>query len=151
MIKTKNKLFERKGRQPTNENVKLLYNIFRNRVKRELKKSTKSYYAAYFEEHSNNIKKIWEGIRSIVNIKNSVNPKIAQLNINGSVIDEPKLVVNEINNFFVPKVPNILPENFLKNRNQFNFIIAHIADEVLEIIKSLNNKSSGPPSIQPPV
>ena len=38
MIKTKNKLFERKKRQPTNENVKLLYNIFRNRVNRELKK-----------------------------------------------------------------------------------------------------------------
>ena len=158
MIKTKNKLFERKKRQPTNENVKLLYNIFRNRVNRELKKSKKSYYAAYFEEHSNNTKKTWEGIRSIVNIKNSVNPKIVQLNINGSVIDEPKLVVNEINNFFVnvgpntekdvPKVPNILPENFLKNRNQFNFIIAHIAnEEVLEIIKSLNNKSSGPSSI----
>ena len=37
MIKTRNKLFERKKRQPTNENVKLLYNIFRNRVNRELK------------------------------------------------------------------------------------------------------------------
>ena len=48
----------------------------------------------------------------------------------------------------VPKVPNILPENFLKKRNQFNFIIAHMAnEEVLEIIKSLNNKSSGPSSI----
>ena len=48
----------------------------------------------------------------------------------------------------VPIVPNILPKNFLKNRNQFNFIIAHIAnEEVLEIIKSLNNKSSGPSSI----
>ena len=26
----------------------------------------------------------------------------------------------------VPKVPNIYPEKFLKNRNQYNFIIAHI-------------------------
>ena len=57
MIKVKNKLFGRKKRQPTNENVKLLYNIFRNRVNRELRKSKKSYYATYFEEHSNNIKK----------------------------------------------------------------------------------------------
>ena len=85
MIKIKNKLFERKKRQPTNENVKLLYNMFRNQVNRELKKSKKSYYATYFEEHSSNIKKTWEGIRSIVNIKNSVNPKIAQLKINGKV------------------------------------------------------------------
>ena len=66
-----------------------------------------------------------------------MNPKIAQLNINGIVIDDHKLVVNEINHFFVkvgpntekdvPKVPTIL--------------------EVLEIIKSLNNKSTGPSSI----
>ena len=80
-------------------------------------------------------KKTWKGIRSIVNIKNSMNPKISQLNLNGTMIDDPKLVVNEINNFFVnvgpntekdvPKVPTIFPENFLKNRNQYNLIIAH--------------------------
>ena len=44
----------------------------------------------------------------------------------------------------VPKVPNILPENFLKNKNQFNLFIAHISNEdVLEIIKSLTNKATG--------
>ena len=48
----------------------------------------------------------------------------------------------------VPKAQNIFPDNFLKNRNQFNFIIAHISNhEVLEIIESLNNKSTGPSSI----
>ena len=35
-----------------------------------------------------------------------MNPKIAQLNINGTVIDKPNLVVNETNNFFVNAVPN---------------------------------------------
>ena len=40
------------------------------------------------------------GIRSIVNIKNSMNPKIGQLNIKGTVIDDPKPIVNEINHFF---------------------------------------------------
>ena len=38
MIKIKNKLFYRKKRQPNNMNVKRLYNIFRNRVNRELNK-----------------------------------------------------------------------------------------------------------------
>ena len=48
----------------------------------------------------------------------------------------------------VPKVQNISPERFLKNRNQLNFLISHISnEEVLEIIKSLNNKSTGPSSI----
>ena len=55
IIKIKNKMFGRKKRQPTNENVKCLYNIFRNRVNKELKRSKKHYYAAYFEEDNNNI------------------------------------------------------------------------------------------------
>ena len=42
MIKIKNKLFSRKKRQPNNENVKRLYNLFRNRVvNKELVKSKK--------------------------------------------------------------------------------------------------------------
>ena len=41
MINIKNKLFNRKKRQPNNENIKILYNIFRNRVNKDLKKSIK--------------------------------------------------------------------------------------------------------------
>ena len=78
------------------------------------------------------ILKILDGIRSIVNIKNSGNPKIAQLNINSEVVDKPKQIVNKLNDYFVnvgpntekivPKVPNISSVYFLKNRNQFNFL-----------------------------
>ena len=138
--------------------MKYLYNVFRNRVNRELKKTKKKYYATYFEEHSKNIRKMWEGIRSIVNTKNSGIAKIAQLNVNGRVIDNPKQIVNKVSDFFVnvgpntekevPKVPTLSPDHFLKNRNQFNFIIAHISnEEVIEIIKSLQNKATGPSSI----
>ena len=78
--------------------------------------------------------------------------------MNGRVIDNPKQIVNEVNDVFVnvgpitekevPKVPNLSPELFLKNRNQFIFIIAHISnEEVMEIIKSLQNKATGPSSI----
>ena len=111
-------------------------NIFRNRVNRELKKSKKSYYSSYFEEHNNNIKKTWEGIRKIVNTKNNINYGISQLNINGKIINDPKAIVNSVNDFFVnvgpeteknvPKTRHISPINVLKNRNQTDFIIAHI-------------------------
>ena len=57
MIKIRNKLFARKKRQPNNENCKHLYSLFRNRINREIKKSKKQYYAEYFKEHVNNIKK----------------------------------------------------------------------------------------------
>ena len=69
MIKIRNKVFARKQRQPNNDNCQRLYNLLRNRVNRELKKSKKQFYAEYFSANLNNIKKTWDGIREIVNIK----------------------------------------------------------------------------------
>ena len=47
----------------------------------------------------------------------------------------------------ISKVPKILPSNF-KNRNQINFVIAHISsEEILDIINSLENKNTAPYSI----
>ena len=57
MIKIRDKAYARKKRQPNNENCKGLYNLFRNRVNWEIKKSKKQYYAEYFAENVNNIKK----------------------------------------------------------------------------------------------
>ena len=48
----------------------------------------------------------------------------------------------------IPKIPSKSPEQFLKNRNQFEFIIAHISvEEVVEIIASLPLKATGHASI----
>ena len=89
MIKLKNKLFQRKKRQANNLEVRRLYNLFRNRVNRELKKAKKNYYTKYFEENNNNIKKTWEGIRSIINIK-STKSTISQIKVNNKVIKNHK-------------------------------------------------------------
>ena len=105
-----------------------------------------------------NIKKIWSGIREIVNIRNNISTKITQLNINGKIIDNPKDVANQLNDFFVnvgpltessiPRSENISPNKFLKKRNQFDLFLAHVShDEVFKIINTLQNKSAGPASI----
>ena len=157
MIKIKNKLFQRKKRQSNNLEIKRLYNLFRNRANRELKKAKKNYYTKYFEENNNNIKKTWEGIRSIINIK-STKSTISQIKVNNKVIQNHKEIVETLNNFFVnvgpnterniPVNPKTKPEHYLKNRNQLNFLIAHIStEEVLDIINQLENKSTGPQSI----
>ena len=65
-------------------------NIFRNRVNRELNKSKKDYYSTYFEDNKTNCKKVWEGIRSVINIKNSKNNTINQLIVDDKLIDETK-------------------------------------------------------------
>ena len=158
LIKIRDRLFERKKRQPENEHVREIYNRVRNRVSRQLEKSKKEHYESYFDEMNNNIKKTWEGIRKIVNVKKSTKFSISHLNVNGKIVDQPIDIANNLNNFFVnvgpqtektvPKVPTKTPDQFLKDRNQFLFIIAHISvDEVVDIIAALPKKSIGPHSI----
>ena len=158
LMKVRDRLFERKKRQPDNEHVREVYNRVRNRVSHELDKSKKQHYESYFDEMNTNIKKTWEGIRKIVNVKKSTKFSISHLNINGKIVDEPIDIANNFNNFFVnvgpeteknvPRIPNQSPTQFLKNRNQFNFILAHISeDDIIDIIVAMPRKSIGPHSI----
>ena len=158
MIKIKNKMFNRKKRQPKNEHLKQVYNIFRNRVNRELHKAKKEYYSQYFEDNGKNSKMIWEGIRSIININKTKTSFISQLKINDKLIDNTKDIVESLNDYFVnvgpdteksiPHNPIIKPENYLRNRNQFHFKIDDISEEeVLDIIKQCEIKATGPQSI----
>ena len=158
MINVRNKLFQRKKRQPNNLNIKNLYKLFRNKINREMKKSKRDHYNQFFENNSNNLKKTWEGIRSIINTKDSNKSNITQLKINKTIINNLKKIVEEVNNYFVnvgpntersiPRNPVTKPNLYLKNMIQVNFLIAHISnDEVLTIIKTLENKSTGPQSI----
>ena len=106
LIKTRDRLFIRKKRQPDNQRVKEAYNQARNRVKRKLNKSKKDHYKSYFEEQKTNMKKTWEGIRKIVNVKKPTNFSVSQLNVKGKIIDDPVAIANNFNNFFV----NVGPE-----------------------------------------
>ena len=80
------------------------------------------------------------------------------MNINGKIVDESADIASNFNNFFVnvgpetektvPRVPNQSPTQFLKNRNQFEFIVAHISEEdIINIIVAMPKKSIGPHSI----
>ena len=158
LMRVRDRLFERTKRQPENDHVREVYNRVRNRVSRLLGKSKKQHYESYFEEMNTNIKKTWEGIRKIVNVKKSTKFTISHLNVKGKIVDESADIGNTFNNFFVnvgpetektvPKVPNQSPDQFLKNRNQFDFIVAHISEEdIIDIIVALPKKSIGPHSI----
>ena len=76
----------------------------------------------------------------------------------GKTVDDPTAISNNFNKFFVnvgpeteknvPRVPNATPDKYLRNRNQVDFIIAHISEEeITDLINSLPNKGTGPASI----
>ena len=103
-------------------------------------------------------RKTWEGIKAIINTKNPSYSAISQLKVKGEIIHNPEDISNTFNTFFtdigpntnkiIPKNPVDKPEKFLRERNPFEFLIAHTSnEEILEIISQLENKSTGPQSI----
>ena len=66
-IQEKNKLFKKHlNSNSTYHTYK--YKIYRNKLSKLLIVSKKMYYHDYFKENFSNLKKIWTGIREIVNI-----------------------------------------------------------------------------------
>ena len=101
MIKIRNKILAwKKGNH--NVNIKRLYNLFKNRVSRELKKRSKKWhYSQFFEENKMSIKKISSGIREIVNIRNSKPHQIAQLKVDGKIISKRIFQTNLMNSLLM--------------------------------------------------
>ena len=74
LIKYRDRLKRKMKRKFTIEN-EYLYKKFRNRVANELKASRKLYYHKFFEEHKCNMKMLWSGIRSIINLRQNDSPR----------------------------------------------------------------------------
>ena len=138
--------------------MKSLYNKFRNSINRDIKKSKKDYYSSYFEECKLNINKTWKGIQELVNTKNNLSTNRTQLKSNNLIIDDPKLISDTFNNFFVnvgPNTDNTIPKcfkppmSYLRNRFNINFTITPTTNaEVMTILLLLDdNKSTGISSI----
>ena len=79
-----------------------LFKKFRNRVANELNTSRSTYRDQYFQTHKDNIKKLWSGIRSVINNKQNVNLQASQLTVNGIEVTDPqKLHLNSVSTSLV--------------------------------------------------
>ena len=100
LIKHRDKLLRKLNRKFTYD-TEYLYKKFRNRVVSEIRSSKINYYNHYFVEHQTNMKMLWTGIRSIINIKSKQFYNISQLVQNGEIVQNSKEIANIFNNYFV--------------------------------------------------
>ena len=160
MINHRERLFRKKKEDPINMVFRNAYNLFRNRITREIKKSKKEYYKKYFENNLDNIKKTWQGIKQIINLNNNTAPQITQLNYKSKHVNTNLGMANAFNEFFtdigplldkeIPlcKKPGGINLHLNKNTTQSFLISPTNPQEIIEIINALDeNKSSGPCSI----
>ena len=150
------------GKLKKNKNQSLvdLYRKFRNRVSESLRESKASYFYNYFQKNSNNMKKLWSGIKSVISIRKSSNVNVISKlkDSNENVTSDPAIIASIFNKYFVNVSHNITrniprskksPMDFMGDRvgNSF-FTTPSTAFEISDIISLLKSgKSLGPNSI----
>ena len=134
------------------------YKEIRNQILNNCRKSKKTYFKNFLIENANNVKNIWKGIKSIINIKTSLKGQPTSLLIKKELISEPKIVAETFNNYF-SSIANELQgkihhygkdfSSYLTNSSPNNFFIK--PTDKIEVIDIINNisitKATGPNSI----
>ena len=101
MIKHRDRLFREKKDDPSNFYInKGTYTLFRNCITREIKKAKKEYFKQFFEDNLNNMKKTWQGIKTLINLNNNSSNHINQLYHQGKYINTNLGMANTFNKFF---------------------------------------------------
>ena len=150
-VKTKNKTAK--------EELHKDYKMLRNQVNELIRLSKKNYYGKYFEKHTNNIKKIWQGIKTIVNIKSKNYNSPTSIEVGNKLVTNPIDICNNFNDYFSTIAENFLTsskhpilnsfDKYLTNSLENSFVFEPCdPTEVNLLINQLNpSKSSGPNGI----
>ena len=144
--------------QPKRNEIFALYKQKRNKVISLIRKSKKSYFETFFEENRSNIKKVWQGIKNIVNINKKQDILPSKLKFKNNFYSKDLDIAECFNSFFTnignsveEKIPktDVSFSNFLKNKPNNSLFLKPVSEnEVIDMIKNLNSsKASGPTSI----
>ena len=161
-IKRKDKLFKKyinMKHLPTKDNIHTEYKVLKNKINSLIYHSKKNYYTKYFNQYSNNIKKIWIGIKNIINIKTKDHNAPNCIEVDNDIVTDNKQICNNFNQYFTTVADNILKNNktpilktfdkYLPERNSNSFAFEPCTtNEVYLLIEQLNpHKGTGPNGI----
>ena len=117
----------------------------------ELRTSKVDYYKKYFTEHKDNIKMLWNDIRSIINVQNFKFNNISQIIQNGQIIKNPKDIVESLNQYFVNVAENIdkeiprtrkFPLDYMDVKNISSFFVSPTDEgEVISITSQMQTNN----------
>ena len=95
--------------------------------------SKKNYYEKYFSKNKENLRKTWQGIKEVINIKSKNFNTISCISDKNVSVTDPKAIANCFNKFYVSIADDILKKrkytgkkaykDFLKNPLNNTFIL----------------------------
>ena len=116
----------------------------RNQIVALSRINKKNYYQNFFTENANNLKKTWQGIKSIININSNNKSQPSSLQTEEGITTDPTVIANEFNNYFSNVASNLQDKihnsghhfsKHLKNRTTQSFFMKPTDKyEILELI-----------------
>ena len=134
------------------------FKYYRNKINHLLKLSKRKYYNQYFLENSNDIKRVWNGIKQIIHCKPKASQKAVKIIKNNIELIDPLKIAEAFNTYFsnvgsnladlIPTVQKS-PMSYLKSPVDENFFIfPTTASEIENENSSLKSgKAVGPFSV----
>ena len=160
-IKMRNSIFRqfKKCKQQERKNTLYLrYKLYRNQIVSLTRLSKKNHMQKFFQENRTNARKTWQGIRSIINVKNTSRFVPNYITSNGKSCSDPVSIADNFNSYFSSvgkKIQNKIHSQHVNFSQYLNhptvnslFITPTNSEEITDIISSFKaNKATGPNSI----
>ena len=161
-INRKNKLFKKyivMKNSVVRENIHTEYKTLKNKINSLIYHSKKNYYTKYFNQYSNNIKKVWIGIKNIINIQPKDHNSPNCIEVENELVTDNTDICNNFNDYFTTVADKILRNNktpirktfdkYLPERNSKSFVFEPCTpNEVYLLVEQLNpSKGTGPNGI----
>ena len=141
--------------------IQIAYKEQRNKVVELTRKSKLSFYKSYFSANSKNLRKVWQGIKCLINIKSKSNDVPTCIyDDKGNLVTDPIQISETFCNQYTNVAQNILNKNKYEGDGNFERFMPPpcpntitefapvTAEEIQAILKKFDpNKSTGPSSI----
>ena len=158
-IRTRDKYYK-KFIKTKRQEWEVKYKTCRNKINHLIRSSKRNYYSNYFENFKNNSKKIWSGIREIINKNSKSSSSNICLETEGKLITCQKQVADNFNTFYTNVALNLVNKmqsstkhfsDYLPNASTNSLFLTPVTQaEVEDQISSLN-ESKAPGSYGLPV
>ena len=161
-IRQKNLIFKQyvnAGDKTEKSTLHCEFKTLKNEITLLIRSGKKKYYDNYFSKNKDDLRKTWQGIKEIINIKSKNINTISCITDKNVNITNPKLIAKCFNKFYVSIADDILEKrkysgkksykDFLKDPLNNSFVLVDCDPrEVALLLKSLNpRKAYGPNSI----
>ena len=99
---------------------RLKFSKLKNEITNLTRKSKEEYYKKYFEKNNKNSKKIWNGIKEIINIKQKSSSLPTSLKDKEKILTNQKEIADHFNCYFSGIAENILKKRKFEGSHSYH-------------------------------